>query len=121
MYAAPIALLAAGGANTLIVLDSVTLEVNYGAAQFAAGGVIAAQYDSTVHGAGVAASGTIAAATAQGWAADSVVAMQGLLGSATAAATVNKGIYLSNATGAFTTGDSTLVAHIRYAVLPTTF
>jgi len=33
--------------------------------------------------------------------------------------TVNKGLYLSNITGAFTTGNSAMVAHIWYRIIPT--
>ena len=61
-YAAPHLLLAAGGANTLIVLESCQLLMTYVSAQFASGGVAAIQYDSTVNGAGILASTTQAAA-----------------------------------------------------------
>ncbi len=118
MYAAPKLLLAAGGANTLLSLNQIVLEATYGAAQFAAGGAVAVQYDATVHGAGPLASSAIAAASFTGIAANSVVGADASLAVATKAATVNKGLYLSNLTAAFTTGDSTFVAHIWYSVLP---
>lgn len=121
MYATPIVLVAAGGANTLFDVADFVLETNYASTQYASGGAIAVQYDSTVHGAGAPASATIAAATVNGYAADAVIAVEGSLASATAAATVNKGLYLSNATGAFDTGDSTFNYHLWYRKVTTSF
>lgn len=121
-YGAPFILIAAPGANKLIVVKSVAIEVNYGSAQFANGGVVALQYDNTVHGAGTLASATIAAATVTGWAADSTLVVAGAMASAAASTTSNKGIYLSNDTAAFITGTGTTLAlHIQYAVITTTF
>lgn len=118
MYAAPKLLLAAGGANTLHVLKQLQLAMTYVSAAYAAGGVAAVQYDSTINGAGVIASTTIAAASFQATASTVFTFNPGvvLLPFAT---TVNKGLYLSNISGAFTTGDSTFVAHLWYATIPT--
>lgn len=118
MYAAPKLLLAAGGANTLIVLDQVQLLMTFVSAAYAAGGVAAVQYDSTANGAGVIASTTLAAATFQAAASTGFVFNAGVVPE-TFSTCVNKGLYLSNITGAFTTGDSTFVAHIWYRVIPT--
>lgn len=118
MYAAPKLLIAAGGADTLIVVDQMVLAMTYVSANYAAGGVVAAQYDSTVHGGGVLATATEAAADFQ--ASESTSFRQvGSLAVAPFTTTVNKGIYLSNATGAFTTGDSTFVVHLWYRIIPT--
>ena len=119
MYAAPKLLVAAGGANTLHIVHDVAYEVDFVAAQFASGGAVAVQYDSTVNGAGTAASATIAAATFNGFAADSTIGAVGALASAASTTTVNKGLYLSNATGAFTTGDSIVHVHITYSTVTT--
>jgi hypothetical protein len=121
MYATPIVLVAAGGANTLHVVERIAFEVDYGGAQFAAGGAVLCQYDSTANGAGAPASATTAAATFNAIAADGVVGAAGSLASATAANTVNKGLYLSNQTAAFTTGSSTVDVHIWYSTVTTTF
>lgn len=118
MYAAPKLLVAAGGANTLLVVDKVELVMTYGAAAFAAGGVAAVQWDSTANGAGVIASSTLSAATFQA-AASTTFTFNGGVVAAPFTTTVNKGLYLSNITGAFTTGDSTFVAHVWYKVIPT--
>lgn len=118
MYAAPRQLVAAAGANTLIVLDKLQILMTYVSANYAAGGVVAVQYDSTANGAGVIASTTLSAATFQaavstGWNMNAGVVAE------TFSTCVNKGLYLSNVTGAFTTGDSTFVMHIWYKVIAT--
>ena len=118
MYAAPKLLVAAGGANTLLVLDKVDLLMTYVSANYAAGGVAAVQYDSTANGAGVIASSTLAAATFQAAASTGFLFNGGVVPQ-TFSTCVNKGLYLSNITGAFTTGDSTFVAHVWYKLVPT--
>lgn len=118
MYAAPVALVAAGGANTLLVLDKLILSMTYGTANYAAGGVAAVQYDSTINGAGVIGSTTLAAATFQAAASSSFTFNAGAV-VYPFTTTVNKGLYLSNITGAFTTGDSAMIAHVWYKTMPT--
>lgn len=122
MYAAPKLLLAAPGANKLILVKQMALVMTFGSADYAAGGVVAAQYDSTVHGAGVLATNSEAAADFFA-AASTTFSFLGTSGNTVGAlpfsTTVNKGLYLSNATGAFTTGDSTFVAQIWYSIIPT--
>lgn len=119
MYAAPKLLVAAPGANRLLVLDKVDLLMTYVSANYAAGGVAAVQYDSTANGAGVIASTTLAAATFQAAASTGFMFNTGVVPQ-TFTTCVNKGLYLSNITGAFTTGDSTFVAHVWYKDIPTT-
>lgn len=119
MYDAPKQLIAAQGANTQIIVEQMALAMTFGSAQYAAGGVVAAQYDSTVHGAGVLATATEAAADFTGAAASTTFRQNASVAVAPFATTVNKGIYLSNQTAAFTTGDSDMVAHVWYRVIPT--
>ncbi len=118
MYDAPKLLVAAGGANTLVVLDQLQLAMTFVSAAYAAGGVAAVQYDSTVHGAGVIASSTLSAATFQAGVSTAFTMNAGVV-PLTFSTTVNKGLYLSNISGDFTTGDSTFVAHIWYRIIPT--
>lgn len=126
MYAAPKLLIAAPGANKLIVVDRMVLAMTFVSAAYAAGGVVAAQYDSTANGLGQHATNTEAAADFFA-AASSAFMFVGNSGNAATtdgglvpfAANVNKGLYLSNKTGAFTTGDGTWVAHIWYKIIPT--
>lgn len=117
-FAAPHLLVAAAGANTLVVLEQVQFAMTYGAAAFAAGGVAAVQYDSTVEGAGVIASTTLAAAVFQATASTTWTMNAGVV-ALPFATTVNKGLYFSNVTQAFTTGDSDMVVHLWYRVIPT--
>ena len=119
MYAAPVQLVAAPGANKIIVVDRVVLDMTFVAAQYANGGVVAAQYDSTVHGAGAPASATIAAATINGYAASTGIMVAGAMSSVAFTNMVNKGLFLSNDTGAFTTGDGTWKVHVWYHIVAT--
>lgn len=118
MYAAPKLLVAAGGANTLLVLDRVVLAMTYDSAAYAAGGVAHVQYGSTANGAGVIASTTLAAAAFQDTA-STVYSFNAGVVEYPFATCANQGLYLSNITGAFTTGDSDFVAHVWYKVIPT--
>src|SRR6185503_6944489 len=93
MYAAPFVLVAAPGANKLIFVKQAVLEMTFVSAQYANGGAVALQYDSTVHGAGVAASATMAAATVNGYAASTSNMLAGALASGPLSTTVNKGLY----------------------------
>jgi len=122
MYAAPKLLIAAPGANKLILVKEMALVMTFGSADYAAGGVVAAQYDSTVHGAGALATNGEAAADFFA-AASTTFYFQGTSGNTVGAlpfsTTVNKGLYLSNLTQPFTTGDSTFVAQIWYSIIAT--
>ncbi len=122
LYSAPKLILANAGANTLIVLKRAIIAMTFVSAAYAAGGVVGFQYDSTVHGAGVAASNTEAAADFFA-AASTAFQFEGVSGNTVAISpfttSVNKGLYLSNLTADFTTGDSTVVVHLWYSVIPT--
>jgi hypothetical protein len=119
MYATPVQLLAAPGAGKLIIIDSILWDIAFVSAQYAAGGAIAAQYGNTVHGAGPAASGTLAAASLNGVAASGFLSNAGSAGllNVAASASENTAVYLSNASAAFTTGDSTVNLYIKYRVV----
>lgn len=122
MYAAPVLLVAAQGANTLIVVDSMQLVMTYVSANYAAGGIVFAQYDSTANGAGVKASNSEAAAdffAAASTTFNFLATSGNTVGILPFSTTVNKGLYLSNATQAFTTGDSTWIVKVAYRVIST--
>lgn len=118
MYAAPKLLIPAAGANQLLLLDRLELVMTYNSAAYAAGGVAAVQWDATASGAGVVASSTLAATVFQSTASTSWNMNAGVVPAAFAT-TVNKGLYLSNLTAAYTTGNSPMVAHVWYKVIPT--
>ena len=77
------------------------------------------RYGNTVHGAGPAASGSLAAASLNGVAASGYLSNGGISGSlnVTSAASLNTAVFLSNATGAFTTGNSTVTMYVKYRVV----
>jgi len=118
LYSAPKLLIAAPGANKLIVIHRMELVMTYVSADYTANGVVAAQYDSTVHGAGVPATNTEAAADFFASASTTFV-FNGSTTLAPFSTSVNKGLYLSCATADFTTGDSTFVCKIQYRIVAT--
>jgi hypothetical protein len=118
MYAAPKLLVAAPGANKMLIVDKVELIMTFVSAAYAAGGVAAVQWDNTVNGAGVIASTTLSAATFQA-AASTVFVMNGGVVPAPFSTCADKGLYLSNISGAFTTGDSTFVVKVHYRIVAT--
>lgn len=120
-YAAPALLVAAPGAGKVLVPKWATIYTNFQTAAFAGGGVAIVQYDTTVHGAGTnALAATIPAAEITAAASQ----IYNLAGSTAAALTgiTNKGLYFSNATGAFTGGNaaSTVVITLNYMTLAAT-
>ena len=119
LYDTPVQLVAAPGANKLVLIESIIWDVAYGSAQFTAGGAISAQYGNTVHGAGPVASGSLAAASLNAVAANGLLSNGGISGSLniTRAAAANTAVYLSNATADFATGDSTATLYVRYRVI----
>lgn len=123
MYAAPFQLLATPGSNKMIIIEGMELVMTFGSADYASGGVVAAQYGSTDHGGGPLATNTEAAADFFA-AASTVFTFIGTNGNTVGALPFstcgNAAIYLSNATGPFTTGDSTWVAKIYYRVISLT-
>lgn len=116
MYAAPILLAPAPGANQLLLVKSVALALSFNSASYAAGGAVAVQYKNTVQGGGVAASASIAAATINALAASTVEILGGV-SSVVLANAAGQGLYLSNATGAFTTGDSPWIVTVNYDII----
>ncbi|HWW39642.1 hypothetical protein [Pedobacter sp.] len=119
LYDTPVQLIAAPGAGKLILIDNILWDIAFVTTQYTAGGVLAAQYGNTVHGAGPVASGTLAAASLNGVAASGFLSNGGIAGSlsVTATASLNTAVYLSNATQDFATGDSTAILYVRYRIV----
>lgn len=118
MSATPILLVPAAGANTLLVLNRMEIELDYGTVVLAGGGVVAAQYGNTALGAGPAASNTEAAADFF-VTADTTFLFNGATGAKPYSTTANTGIYLSNTVGAFTGGTgSTFEVVVQYNIIP---
>lgn len=120
MYATPVKVIDAAGANTVIVVDSVVLNLTYGTTQYTGGGAVGLQYGSTAHLAGVAASSTEAAADFNAVTADTLFRIDGGLSTGADLGTAtNADVYISNDTAAFTAGDSDLKCWVWYKVIPT--
>jgi hypothetical protein len=118
LYDTPVQLIAAPGSGKLILIDSILWDIAFGTTQYAAGGAIQAQYGNTAHGLGSPASASIAAATLNGVAASGYIANGSGDATLNAPATVrNTAVFLSNATGDFTTGDSTATLYVRYRIV----
>lgn len=118
-YAAPALLIAAPGAGkTILVQEASVYTASTGNTAYATGTSPVIQYDTTVHGAGTAA--TSALATGDITAASSQVkSLSNPTGALTAI--TNKGLYFSNATGAYTAGTGTnIVISITYQVVTAT-
>jgi Repeat of unknown function (DUF5907) len=115
MFAAPKQIVAAPGANLMLVVDSVVVEANFGTTQYAGGGAAALQYSNTVNGAGTLATASVAAAAVNGIAADSTFRLLAASIAVVAnALVVNQGLFMSNLTGAFTTGNSPMTVTVNY-------
>jgi hypothetical protein len=119
MYATPVSIVAAGGANTAIIVERMVLETVYGTTQSAAGGAVALQYGNAAHGAGEGASATIAAATLNGDTASTLNRAAGANADNLLSAAANAAVYISNTGAAFTTGDSTYFVHVWYSIVAT--
>ena len=117
LYDTPVQLIAAPGAGKLVVIDKIVWDIAYGTTQYTAGGAIAAQYGSSSHGAGDAASSSIAAATLNAVAANEVLSASSTQIVSVKTNCINAAVYLSNATADFATGDSTATLYVYYKTL----
>jgi len=118
MYATPKLLIPSAGPGNLILLDDILIDFMYGGVQYTGGGRIAAQYGNTNHGNGPKASSTVGEDTIDGLVTETAIYVNGGAGAVVAdmSAIVNTGIYLSNISAPFATGNSDLVLYIRYRI-----
>lgn len=116
MYATPVSILAASGTGFIHVVENYCVVINYNSIAFAGGGAIGLQYGNTNHLGGEPASITIPASSIQQT--HSTIDVKAGATSADIANCVNLGVYLSNSTAAFTTGNSTASVHIWYRTIP---
>ncbi len=127
MYATPVQLIPAPGAGFGIVVFSAYLELVFATAAPAGGGAIIFQYGNTVHGAGVntiknGGTLTVAATFATTAAVNQWTTLENgaNIGTTASSTTTNLGVFLSNATGAFTAngGTSSITYAINYMIVP---
>ena len=120
MYATPVQLVAAPGANKMVLVNKVAINLLFGTTQFTGGGVVGLQYGASAHLAGNLASVTEAAADFTGAAASTMFRLGGGLNTgALLSNAANAAVSISNQTGAFATGDSTFKVQVWYSVIPT--
>ena len=117
LYTTPVVVVPAQGTGTLIIVNYVVIDYIYSTAATADGGAISLQYGSTDHAGGVICTQTIAAATLNGFTANGVLFAAGGAGGGVSSATLNTGIYISNATGVFQTGAGTASVTTYYRVM----
>lgn len=117
LYGTPVQVIPAPGANKMIVGINASLALVYNSVQYASGGAIRFQYDSTVHAGGTNLFATTVAASDINGSASGSQLLIGVAQAWNANTFANKGVYLSCATGEFTTGDSTLKYDILYRIV----
>ncbi len=118
-YTAGIALIAAAGSNTIIVVDKATFTFNYLTAAYTAGGAIGLQYSTSapVNAGGIAASATIAAVDVTGLSAAGYESVVGALAINGTSNLVNAGLWLTVATQNFASGSGAVDISIHYHVI----
>jgi hypothetical protein len=115
MYATPVSVLAAPGANLMNIVDSCAINYTYSTAAYAAGGAVGLQYGNTADLAGPPASTTEAATDYTSATANTMFRFGGGLSTGAVTSTaINTAIYISNASAAFTTGSGTFAGYIWY-------
>lgn len=111
---APIVIVPAQGAGTLIEVISLTLENVFLTGAFAAGGALALYYGT--NSGGVLGSATVAATFLTSPAANQMIFVAGALASNLASNVLNKDLVLANPTADFTTGAGSLMVKVRFRV-----
>jgi hypothetical protein len=121
MYATPVQILAPQGAHTVIAVYNIIMEYIYNSTPFSAGGTIYIQYNNSAHAGGIQIWQPLISITTSGskivygGASDFLDGTYGVQG-----AIVNQGLYISNLSAAYTTGNSSAKITVYYIVLPTT-
>jgi len=119
MYAVPISILAAPGANVTYLVEKFAYEIVGTGTGYAGGGITILEYGNVAHGAGPQAASTIPAgeytATSSLFFTMTAISIQTTMANA-----ANLAIYLSNDTAAFTGGGAgTINWYIWFRVIPT--
>lgn len=105
-------------AGKCIILDDMQLDLTGTATQFAGGGVVNLQYDSTANGAGTTLHADIAAAVITGATARTITnRIAKDLSSIATASITGKGVYIGAKTAVFTTGTGTAKVVARYHLI----
>jgi hypothetical protein len=116
MDAAPVLIIATPGANKMLMLSRIVCTYLYGTAQYTGGGAIGLEWGNTAALAGPSASTTLAGATFDGYTASNNFELTPD-NTDTVAHIANMGVYISNNTAPFATGDGTLIVNVNYQII----
>jgi hypothetical protein len=101
-----------------IILEEFDFDLTATATQFASGGVVNLQYDSTVHGAGTTLHADITAATLTGATARIIThRIPKDLSAIASTAIIGKAVWIGAKSGDFDTGTGTAVVKVRYHII----
>lgn len=122
MNATPVTLLAAQGAGTLIVVDEIELLHTYSTAAYASGGDVSIQYETSATPISVLDVAVITATSTQNFILKPSASYTSSASTSSAtdlSTSVNKAIQITNATGAFTSGNAANIFkyRLRYHVI----
>jgi hypothetical protein len=113
MNGAPVSVIPALGAGTLIEVLSAVFDYVYGTAQYTSGGAIGLFYGAET---GPLASGTLASTFLTTPTVDQIGLVDGALASSASSTVLNTAIVVSNQSGAFATGNGTMIVKVKYRV-----
>jgi hypothetical protein len=120
MYAAPLLLVPAPGYNLVLLPKQAMMILNYGGTTYTSGGVTNIQYTNIANGAGYYASANIAAASFTQTSGVIINIPCQFPSASNYEWTINQiadqGLYLSNQTNPFATGNGTGLLHLWYSV-----
>lgn len=122
MYTTPVQVLASPGVGFVNVFQQFLLLMNYGTTTYTGGGNINLQYGNASFGAGPGVATPIVPTSSNVLSTQStIVNSSGATATATIlASAANTAVYISNQTGAFTTGNSTFKLYFWYRIVPST-
>ncbi len=109
MFTTPVTLLRAPGADVGYIIDYIVFKYNFGGTAYTSGGVVSIQYNG-----GAAVANTIPAATVTAGASSSTVVVTG---ASNIVVTQNAALTITNATGAFATGNGTAQVLLWYSIV----
>lgn len=117
MSATPVQIVAAPGVGKMVIVGRNVNTYLFGTTQYTGGGAIGLEFGNTALLAGPAASTTLAGATFDGYTASNNFELTPN-NTNTSANINNMGIFISNNTAPFATGDGTLIVNLNYQIVP---
>jgi hypothetical protein len=116
MDAAPVLIIPAPGVGKAIMINRILNTYLFGTLQYTAGGALGLEWGNAVALGGPGASSTLAGATFDGYVASNNFELTPN-NTNTLANIANLGVYMSNNTAPFATGDGTLIVNVNYQIV----